>query len=570
MIPPPDKSDVNVLKSKLILNPPSEDSASKDSVDFHKLSNILKDALVESPDSAEMADNTINTATKIAWVRTPPIVAPIKWKAPTANPNTLPHKWGSPAVPSYKWVAPAANPTTLPHKWGSPALPPYKWEAPSKNPDTQPHKWGSPALPPYAWQKPPTNPTIPPVVIPTNPAAPPINEPTAPGGSTPVELPPANPSPPPPFLPPPVTSQPASPDVVGTGSGPLILDGLTDKKLTIKPGVYTYFEFKNFKNVTIDGAHNVKVVGGAVNLSNMSGVILTNFDVLNSQYRAFDIYGVAKDLILSNLNISNIADVCMVFHANEIYNGQSSSYSQNIQLLNIVADNVSTFFAGTGSVTDNGFTGLIRNFKMSNCTIKNSPRLADGVFLGCAEDYEFSNNKIDNVNSMQGNHNGIFHVVGNGKVFNNTCTNHQGNMIRAWMCSITKPGTVEIYNNVVWNSTRYGAFELQVPPFLKALRGFNPGATAKVYNNTVGQLNTGLPKYFEGRLLDLYDIYTSVEVYNNLLFNDRDEMILNNMSSAGLTTVIKNSNNVYKANASDAVSDLTNFRSLVPGVGASR
>ncbi|MGY3052008.1 hypothetical protein ACVWYG_000195 [Pedobacter sp. UYEF25] len=389
------------------------------------------------------------------------------------------------------------------------------------------------------------------------------NKPDTTGKVPPVTAPPVK-------LPP--VSTPASGETmeVGTGSGSLVLTNLTDKKITIKPGTYTDFQFKNFKNVTIDGANRVKVVGGLVNLTVMNGVTLMNLNIENSSYRAIQMFDEANDLILKNLNISNIKDVCISFRIDKTYNGQPNSFSNNIQLINIVADNIQTFFAGSGSVTNNGFTGLIKNFKMSNCTIKNSPTLSDGVWLGCAEDYEFSNNKINNVNSKQGNHNGIFHVIGNGKVFNNTCTNHQGNMIRAWMCSITKPGSVEIYNNVVWNTTRYGAFELQVPPSLKEESAFKPGFIAKVYNNTVGQLNTGAPKYFEGRLLDLYDVYTSVEVYNNLLFNNRDSVILNNMSTKGKTTLTKNSNNIYKANASDAVEDLINFRSRIAGVGASR
>ncbi|WP_354358609.1 hypothetical protein [Pedobacter sp. UYP30] len=436
-----------------------------------------------------------------------------------------------------------------------------------KQPDTAKN---NPFDPPVVVKPPATSPTGKPSP-PTKPVTPPTKPVTPPAKPVPPPTKPVTPPLPPMTTPPPPVTPPTSGiDMVGTGSGALILNGLTNKKLTIKPGTYTYFEFKNFKNVTVDGSHNVKIVGGGVHLTNMSGVTLMNFDILNSPYRAVDVYDVANDLILKNLTMTNIGDVCMVFHADKPYNGQPSSYSNNIQLLNIVADNISTFFGGNGSVTNNGFTGLIKNFKMSSCTIKNSPGLSDGVFLGCAEDYEISNNRINNVNSKQGNHNGIFHLQGNGKIFNNTCTNHQGNMVRAWMCSITKPGSVEIYNNVVWNSTRYGAFELQVPPSLKATRAFKPGITAKVYNNTVGQLNTGMPKYFEGRLLDLYDVYTSVQVYNNLLFNNRDNKILNQMSSAGLTTLIKNSNNVYKANASDAVADLRTFRSLIPGVGASR
>lgn len=374
--------------------------------------------------------------------------------------------------------------------------------------------------------------------------------------------------PPEPVVSPPIVSKPPPSGLIeiGTGTGPLIIKDQSDQNFIIKAGTYSYVQIENLRNCTIAG-YDAKVEGGNVSLSAVNNVTISGLSVVNSKYRAFNINKEANDLILKDLIISNIGDVCMVFNINKVYDGTPASYSNNIQLINIKADNISTFIGTNGSVTETGFTGLIKNFKMSDCTISNSPNLADGVYLGLAEDYEFSNNVINNVNSTQGNHNGIFHVVGNGKIFNNKCTNHQGNMVRAWMCSITKPGSVEIYNNVVWNSTRYGAFELQVPPYLKALGAFKPGTNAKVYNNTVGKLNTGLPKYFEGRLLDLYDTYSTVEVYNNLLFNNSDNIILNKMSTDGLTTLTRNTNNIYKNSATEAVLDFVSFKSLISGVG---
>lgn len=353
---------------------------------------------------------------------------------------------------------------------------------------------------------------------------------------------------------------------IGTGSGALIIKDESDKNFKIKPGTYTYFQFENITNCNID-AYDVKITGGNVSLTNVNTLSLNGLAIENSTYRAFNIYNKANDLILKDITLNNIGDVAMVFHINKKYDGTADSYSKNIQLINIKADNVGTFFASNGGHTNDGYTGLIKNFKMSGCTITNSPFLSDGVYLGAAEDYEFSNNTIDNVNSKQGNHNGIFHVVGNGKFFDNKCTNHQGNMIRAWLCSFTKDGTVEIYNNIVWNSTRYGAFELQVPPFMKAMPSFKPATIAKVYNNTAGKLNTGQPKYFEGRLLDMYDTYGAIEIYDNLLFNNVDALILNKMSTDGVTNLVKNSGNIYKVNQSEAVADLINFKSLVPGVG---
>ncbi|PWS29213.1 hypothetical protein DHW03_05160 [Pedobacter yonginense] len=352
---------------------------------------------------------------------------------------------------------------------------------------------------------------------------------------------------------------------VGTGTGPLVLKNQVGKNFIVKPGTYSYFQFDNLKDCTVNGANAVKIVGGNVSLTTMNGVTISGISIENSAYRAFNFYNEANDLTLKDMTLSNIGDVCMVFSINKKYDGTPASFSNNIQLINIKADNISTFFASQGTHTNDGFSGLIKNFKMSGCSITNSPNLSDGVFLGLAEDYEFSNNTINNVNSTNGNHNGIFHLIGNGKIFDNKCTNHQGNMVRAWVCSITKDAGVEIYNNVVWNSTRYGAFEVQVPPYLKAITTFKPG-TSKIYNNTVGKLNTGLPKYFEGRLLDVYDTYSTIEVYNNLVFNNVDGLILNQMSSKA-TVITRNSDNVYKATAQDAVEDLTAFKSLIPGIG---
>lgn len=351
---------------------------------------------------------------------------------------------------------------------------------------------------------------------------------------------------------------------IGKGSGALILKNYTGKNFKIEPGTYTYVQLENITNCKISGFNKVKIVGGNVTMNKINGLTLSGISINDAKYRAFIINNQANDLILKDIELNNINDVCMVFNINNKYNGTPASYSNNIQLVNIKANNVSTFFSAKGGISNEGFTGLIKNFKMTGCTITNSPNLANALYLNCAEDYEISNNIINNVNSTNGNHNGIFHMLGTGKIFNNTCTNHQGNLVRAWLFNITKTSTVEIYNNKVYNSTRYGAFELQVPIWIKQLSTFKP-ANAKIYNNTVGKLNTGLPKYFEGRLLDLYMTYGSVEIYNNLSFNLYDNILINNMST---TTISRNSGNVYKANASEAVSDLISFKSLIPGVGA--
>ena len=93
---------------------------------------------------------------------------------------------------------------------------------------------------------------------------------------------------------------------------------------------------------------------------------------------------------------------------------------------------------------------------------------------------------------------------------------------------------------------------------------FKP-ANAKIYNNTAGKLNTGEPKFFEGRLLDLYNTSGTLEIYNNLSFNNRDDQMINNMSN---TKIIKDDNNQYFKNENDAISDFISFKSKIMGIGA--
>src|SRR5690606_29875818 len=120
------------------------------------------------------------------------------------------------------------------------------------------------------------------------------------------------------------------------------------------------------------------------------------------------------------------------------YDGSPESFSENINLINIKADNIHALFVSEGGIQNDGFYGLIKKFKLTGSTITNSPQL-NGLSLGLGEDYEMSNNIIDNVNKSDNypngnnNHTGIFYALGNGKVFGNKLTNHSGNMIRAWL-----------------------------------------------------------------------------------------------------------------------------------------
>lgn len=351
---------------------------------------------------------------------------------------------------------------------------------------------------------------------------------------------------------------------IGDGSGQIIIENTKNVDYTIAPGTYWNITVINTENVSISGLNKVKINQGDMKLSNVNNVTIANLSIENWSQNAVIISESANNLKLDNISFKNITNTVITMKNEVKYNGSKESYSENIVLNNIKAENIGTLFGSNGGLKNDGYYGLIKGFKLTNSSIKNSPILSNAIYLSLGEDYEISNNTVDNVNSQNNNHNGIFHVIGNGKIFGNKVTNHQGNAVRAWLASITKAGVVEIYNNIVYNSTRYGAFELQVTPWMYELASFKP-ANAKVYNNTAGKLNTGTPKYFEGRLLDLYNTYGTLEIFNNLSFDNRDNLLINNMSD---TKIIKNTNNRYFKNNKDAVIDLTTFKSLIPGIGA--
>lgn len=352
---------------------------------------------------------------------------------------------------------------------------------------------------------------------------------------------------------------------IGNGSGQVVIKDTENKTYVIKPGTYWNITIENVKDVSIKGLNKVKISNGDMHIRNVNQLAISGISFEDWGQNAISIFDNADNLTLKDLKFRNINNSVISFKKNKRYDGTPESYSENIQLINIYAENIGTLFGSAGGLKSDGFFGLIKGFKLTESTIINSPTLSNGIYLNLAEDYEISNNIIKNVNSRNNDHNGIFHVIGNGKIFGNKITDHQGNGVRAWLLSIVKPNAVvEIYNNIIYNSTRYGAFELQVTPWMYDMSLFKP-ANAKIYNNTAGKLNTGEPKYFEGRLLDLYNISGTLEIFNNLSFNNRDDQLINNMSD---TKIIRNENNQYFKNENEAIFDLTNFKSRIAGVGA--
>src|SRR5699024_603657 len=116
-----------------------------------------------------------------------------------------------------------------------------------------------------------------------------------------------------------------------------------------------------------------------------------------------------------------------------------------------------------------------------------------------------------------------------------------------------------------YNTRKYGAFEIQGFDRYQ-VSGKTTFVNAKVYNNTIGKMNTS--RDWEGGILDLYNYGGTLEYYNNLGFELHQSKTITNMINNMSDTKINESNNKYFGSASEAVSNTSDFRSKHSGIGS--
>jgi len=376
---------------------------------------------------------------------------------------------------------------------------------------------------------------------------------------------------------------------VGTGSGNLTIDGksldLTKIKLIkVKAGTYKTITVLNIAG-TVDQPIAIKN-NGQVNISeslitdNISYLQITGdytngitygFSFNDIGYRAISLHGKMNGLTLKNMSFKNVNDYTISGDSgndsNLKYNGTAATRTEGFKILNCLFDNAGAITFGGNLNKDSGEdSGFFKDVEIAYNTFQNT-NVGSLCSFTNVQDYNIHHNVVNNVNPSNNNHNGVFSMQGNGKFHDNKCTNYQGNAIRMWLYSRgTSPATNEIYNNICFNTRKYGGFELQAFD-----RNMYPGkstyANAKVYNNTVGQMNTS--KDWEGQVLDLYNTGGSLEFYNNLGFNlfSSTKTITNMINNMSDTKIIKEENNKYTTQAS-AIIDLNSFGSLFSGIGA--
>jgi len=366
--------------------------------------------------------------------------------------------------------------------------------------------------------------------------------------------------------------------VTGKGSGELTLSSIRNKKVKIRPGTYSSININNPYNVKID-ASNVKITSGALNIEQADHLELSGLTVSDVSYRAVNIRGFCNDLYFHDMSFKNIGNNTISYEYAPVYDGTDKTVSKNWKFERITFENTGTGFSAGGGLRKSDITGLMRNLKFLNNTIKNCPNIGNIIWAGAVEDYEIAGNTVDNVNTAypkdapNGIHNGIFMITGNGSFHHNKITNHQGNAIRAWGMNYGQAKKdILIYNNTVYNSWKYSAFELQATPDMQVFIANNPFkasfANARVYNNTAGRLNVS--KDWEGQMLDLYTTGGTLEYYNNLGFemNRIQGEVSDMINGNGITPVIRNTNNRYFKRQDEAITNINTFDSRYKGIGS--
>src|SRR5690606_7531489 len=241
------------------------------------------------------------------------------------------------------------------------------------------------------------------------------------------------------------------------------------------------------------------------------------FVVKNNNYRAVEIDETINNFSLQYAAFENIGDYVISYPYYAVYTSNSNSYVENLSFSHIDCRNTGPFFVGGGSIENGYVDGVVKNLEIAFLDFRDSPGVGSVVRMGAVEAYDIHDNVVSNINSANTNHNGVFMMIGNGNFYNNIITNHQGNALRAWTFTLgTQPKDVLIYNNIVYNTLKYSAIELQ--SFDALISGGNTTyANAKVFNNTCGRMNTS--RDWDGVVVDIYSLKGGkCEVFNNLAF----------------------------------------------------
>ena len=300
----------------------------------------------------------------------------------------------------------------------------------------------------------------------------------------------------------------------------------------IKGGNYRSITIKNVQQaagcpVTFTNDGLITLKNAEMRISNASHITVTGdiangdskgFSFLDNSYRALVLSDRIHHVTLSNMSFSNIRDYVISYNNRTVYNGTDETATKDLRIRKMDCERSGPFINFSGSKNGSTVTGMYRNLEIAYINYRDSPSVGIVVYVPNAESFNIHHNTFNNVNKQNVDHNAIFQIHGNGEFHNNYMSNFQGNSLRARPFSFGNSAKeLRIYNNIVINSVKYSAFEVQTFPEDLIGRG-NTYANIKVFNNTCGNLNLSSDWY--GVVLDAYTVSGGkCEVFNNLAFH---------------------------------------------------
>lgn len=300
----------------------------------------------------------------------------------------------------------------------------------------------------------------------------------------------------------------------------------------IKGGNYRSITIKNVQQaagcpVTFTNDGLIILKNAEMRISNASHITVTGdvangdskgFSFLDNSYRALVLSDRIHHVTLSNMSFSNVRDYVISYNNQTIYKGTDETATKDLRIRKMDCEKSGPFINFSGSKNGSTVNGMYRGLEIAYINYRDSPSVGIVVYVPNAESFNIHHNTFNNVNTKNDNHNAMFQIHGNGEFHNNYISNFQGNSLRARPFSFGNTAKeLLIYNNIVVNSRKYSAFEVQT--FAEDLIGRgNTYANIKVFNNTCGNLNLSSDWY--GVVLDAYTVSgAKCEVFNNLAFH---------------------------------------------------
>ncbi|MEO5681466.1 MAG: hypothetical protein ABIQ88_02430 [Chitinophagaceae bacterium] len=304
----------------------------------------------------------------------------------------------------------------------------------------------------------------------------------------------------------------------------------------------------------------------------------------NASYRAMTcVNATIQDCKFKGIEIRNPADYAIYFNHNRTYDGTAASLNKNISF-----DHFKITKCGATTPVQLGFSG--GNY-MDSVTINDFT--IDSVNSGVVFQMEWVfhtkiyNCSITNTGLTAFAHSAVFFVRGDADIRNNFIYNFWGNGYRAFGISLVPSkgspmGVCSFTNNVVINSRKYGAVEVNTQPGDTGSSYIRP-VNYYIQNNTVGQLNAA--DYYNtsgsagggGAAFDIYFAIGFCRIWNNIYFNcyrDKGQGIggVNYLWHDGnFTSTPDTANNLYSTDGiallTDTITGAVRFPSLavVPG-----